>query len=121
MTINIKFYSPDESITNAKFSVRAWLASSPSTYYDLDIKKDKKNSKFASLGTIPDDTKDFDIHYWVQDRKTKLMSNVKSVNITKEKYEDPKDPQNSIWIKLDPTKPAARPIIDGGSPEPPKK
>ena len=119
MDIQIKFYSPKESIKKKDFIVRAWLAGSPSTYYEIDIQKDKKNSKSAYLGSIPDDSFDFDIHFWVQDRKSKDISNVKKVTITVTDYQNPDDPENSIWIERK-AKPA-KIIIDGGSPQPIKK
>ena len=68
MDIQIKFYSPKETIKKKDFIVRAWLAGSPSTYYEIDIQKDKKNSKSAYLGSIPDDSFDFDIHFPLYER-----------------------------------------------------
>mgnify|MGYP000911768481 CR=1 FL=1 len=119
MDIRIKFYSPKETIKKKDFNVRAWLAGNSSTYYEIDIQKDKKNSKSAYLGSIPDDSIDFDVHYWVQERKSGDISNVKKVTITVEDYQNSNDPKNSIWIERV-AKPA-KIIIDGGSPQPTDK
>jgi len=108
-------------IKKKDFNVRAWLAGNPNTYYEIDIKKDKKNSTPVTLGNIPDDSTDFDIYYWIEDRKTGEISNVKNETILVVNYTNALNPIDSIWIEKRPSAKAGRIIIDGGSPQPPHK